>query len=248
MVLHTHAALVNQDTGEGYIPTFDEDGNLETPPEWVGTDEEHPFESEIVEESDLCDTPLSDWACTDADIPMSSALSSAALRAQLIDQLTTLVNEALNDLEITTDDYEPDEKVTDLRLFGTPQIAQLRCNGCNYTYIQCLQDGHPVNFCKRTTLNCTPGSSVVVTVSAQGMKLILGQPVWVNGSITITGSVTYREITTAGGGILPVMCLTVDSWTLTGFSPIQSIVHDQIANLLAAEGGTICTTLYNTCQ
>jgi hypothetical protein len=30
--------LVNQETGEGYHPTLDEDGNLEEPPDWVKED------------------------------------------------------------------------------------------------------------------------------------------------------------------------------------------------------------------
>jgi hypothetical protein len=49
-VLPVQAGLINSDTGEVYQPSFDEDGNLEEPPEWVpgSGDDEPPFQSEVV--------------------------------------------------------------------------------------------------------------------------------------------------------------------------------------------------------
>jgi hypothetical protein len=53
----TRAALVDQDTGEGYIPTFDDQGNLEDPPSWVPQVDESQttaFQPEVVVDEDYC--------------------------------------------------------------------------------------------------------------------------------------------------------------------------------------------------
>ena len=58
------AGLVNQDTGEVYIPTMDEDGNMEEPPDWVPQVEHSEvavFQSEVVVNEDYCWSAVDEW-------------------------------------------------------------------------------------------------------------------------------------------------------------------------------------------
>jgi hypothetical protein len=97
-----YAGLVNQDTGEVYRPSLDEDGELEEPPGWVMENLDNLVHDDpvigldpdpIITEIDLCRAPVSDLVWVDAADDGSLALH------EVIDDADVYA-EVRNDLEI----------------------------------------------------------------------------------------------------------------------------------------------------
>jgi hypothetical protein len=242
-VLPIHAGLINSETGEYYRPEFDEDGNLEEPPDWVDTGDqgEEPFESEVLSEEDICDSDVGLFTCSDQPMSVSTALGFANARASLFAALIEILDGVMDTFEFV--DTDKDGNVTASQVFDPPIIQQFECNDCDYTYIQCLLDGRGVDWCKKHTLNCQTGNDVTFTVPASGTTTILGAPVTVSGSVTIEGHLAVREITTKNGGTRLVVCIYVDSFTVNGFGVAQGYVQNQLNTLLAQQGGAFCSTI-----
>jgi hypothetical protein len=102
-----YAGLVNQDTGEVYRPSLDEDGELEEPPGWVMENLNNIVRDDpvtgldpdpIITEIDLCRAPISDlvWveeADGEPSPALHEAIDDADLYAELLDDLEIILSQ-----------------------------------------------------------------------------------------------------------------------------------------------------------
>jgi hypothetical protein len=85
-----HAGLINQDTGEIYIPSVDENGDVEDPPDWVPqVGGQVRFEPQTVVDQDYCDSAVDEWLDNDDDRAVSDAMTDAATRDELFQTIET---------------------------------------------------------------------------------------------------------------------------------------------------------------
>ena len=211
----THAGLIDPSTGEVWHPTADEYG--------VEMGESDPFESEVLWEEDICDTLLSDWMCA-PDVSVSVGLMGSENRADLLAVLADELDHVVSEYE-----YEvmEDGELTDWLSFGQISIDTLSCHGCDMTFVECLDAGYDLDWCKTHTLNCVSGSSVSLTIPVDARSSSISAV----GDITVDGSITRREVTNARG-TNDVACVIVDSYARSDFGAVGPLVDLMINNLL----------------
>jgi hypothetical protein len=214
------AALVNKDTGEGYIPSVDEHGNLEDPPSWVGESQTTAFQPEVVVDEDYCWSAEEEWLHDDDATLVYQAMRDPGTR----DQLFSAVEDWLQTQIAAQQDQLPDY-VT----LGTASLTSLACPSSTYTYLDCLQDGINWSICKRMyPMQEVPAhAEVTVSLPASG-------PAGAQGTITFQGGLRYRENTTQFGGNARLGCFVLDAITVTGFTGMQSVVETQARQLFDA--------------
>ena len=217
----TRAALVNQDTGEGYIPTFDDEGNLEDPPSWVPQVDESQttsFRPEVVVDEDYCWSAVDEWLHDDDTSVVYQADPDTR------DQLVSTIEDWLRSQIAGEQDQLP-PSVT----LGTASLTSLACPSSTYTYLDCLQDGIDWWICKRLyPMQEIPShSELTVSLPASG-------PAGAHGTITFEGGLRYRETTTQFGGNTRLGCFVLADITVTGFTGLQSVVETQAEQLFDA--------------
>ena len=219
----TRAALVNQDTGEGYIPTVDEQGNLEDPPSWVPQvdgSQTTAFQPEIVVDEDYCWSAEEEWLHDDDATLVYQAMRDPGTRDQLFSTI-----EGWLQSQIAAQQDQLDDNVT----LGTASLTSLACPSSTYTYFDCLQDGINWSICKRLyPMQEVPAhAEVTVSLPASG-------PAGTHGTITFEGGLRYRETTTHFGGNTRLGCFVLADVTVTGFTGLQSVVETKARQLFDA--------------
>ena len=214
----TRAALVNQDTGEGYIPTFDDQGNPEDPPSWV--QQTTAFHPEVVVDEDYCWSAVDDWLDDGDAALVYEAMPDPGTR----DQLFSTIEGWLQSQIAAQQDQLPDS-VT----LGTASLTNLACPSSTYTYLDCLQDGINWATCKRLYPMQEVPTHAELTVS-----LPASGPAGAHGTITFQGGLRYRETTAQFGGNARLGCFVLADITVTGFTGLQSVVETQAGGLFDA--------------
>ena len=217
------AALVNQDTGEGYIPTVDDEGNVEDPPSWVPqVDEGQATEylPEVVVDEDYCWSAIDDWLDDGTGTLVYQAGSGTR------DQLFSTIEGWLQSQIAAKEDELPDS-VT----LGRASLTNLGCPSSTYTYLDCLRDGISWSICKRQyPMQPIPAhAELTLSVPASG-------PGSASGTITLQGGLRYRETTTQTGGDARLGCVVLGDITVTGYTGLQGLVEEKVAGLFDAHG------------
>jgi hypothetical protein len=222
----TRAALVDQDTGEGYIPTFDHDGNLEDPPSWVPQVDQSqtatPFHAEVLVDEDYCWSAVDEWIGDGDTSLVYQAMGNVATRGDLFSAVEGWIQSQIADKQ--------DELPAGVTI-DTASLASLGCPSSTYTYLDCLQDGISWVTCKRMyPMQAVPSHSEL-TVS-----LSVSAPAGAHGTIALAGGLRYRETTAQFGGPDRLGCFEVGGMTVTGFTGLQGVVEDQVSDLFDANG------------
>jgi len=219
----TRAALVNQDTGEGYIPSVDEKGNLEDTPSWVPQVDESQttaFQPEIVVDEDYCWSAEEDWLHDDDATVVYQAMRDSGTRDQLFSTIEDWLQSQIADQQ---------DQLPDSVTLGTASLTSLGCPSSTYTYLDCLQDGINWSTCKRLyPMQEVPAhAEVTVSLPASG-------PGNAHGTITFQGGLRYRETTTQFGANTRLGCFVLSDVTVTGYTGLQSLVETQAEQLFDA--------------
>ena len=226
----TRAALVNQDTGEGYIPSFDDQGNLEDPPSWVpqvDASQTTTFNPEVVIDEDYCWSTVDEWLHDDNTDLVYQAMRDSGTRDQLFSTLEDWLQAQIADQQ---------DKLPDSVTLGTASLTNLACPSSTYTYLDCLQDGIDWWICKRMYPMQEVPAHAAVTVS-----LPASGPGNAHGTITFQGGLRYRETTTQLGANARRGCFVLDDVTVTGYTGLQNVVETQAEQLFDANN-ELCFT------
>lgn len=168
----------------------------------------------IVEEGDMCLSPISLWTASSSSQLVHQALLTPSVRTELTNNLEEYLYGQLY-----------------LRLYGTglsfdaPQITSLSCTQCPMTYMDCLQAGNGVDWCKRHTLNCPtkPRSAVTVAVTVTAP---------VSGTVTLQANVRYRELDDPSSNLPFEYCVDVSSFDTAGFGVLDALVRAEIEGVV----------------
>jgi hypothetical protein len=169
----------------------------------------------VVDEGDMCLSPISLWTDSSSSQPVHEALATPSVRTELTDNLEEYLYGQLY-----------------LRLygagltFGTPQITSLSCTKCPMTYIECLQAGNGWDWCKRHTLNCPtkPTSKATVTINVTAP---------VSGTVTLQANLRYRELDDDTLALPFEYCVDVTSFDTAGFGALDVLVRGKVENVVS---------------
>lgn len=231
------ASIQNEDTGQGWHPTFDDEGNMEDPPQWVIeqnpgimdyiNSEGHlpPTEEDILLfDLDMCQSLINEWIETSSDATVHTAISDQSIFNDLKAEVKRWANKKISNYVATLD---PSLGIT----VGSMIINTLECKACQMTYYQCLieyQDGY---YCKRyigcNMIQPNPTSHIDATLPVSSSTYNL------SGTLELEGSLRYRETELTTGSILRERCLHVDKRVATGFSlfingKVESAIDDAL--------------------
>jgi hypothetical protein len=224
------AGLINQETGEVYIPTMDEDGNIEEPPDWVpqvGHESEVAvFESEVVVNEDYCWSAVDEWLGNGDEEAVLQGITDPETRDELFATIQGWIR---------TEIAEQQENLPDDVTLGLASLTRMACPSSTYTYFDCLQDGIDWSTCKRMYPKqpIPAHSELSLSVPASGS---LGT----NGTIILEGGLRYRETTRQFGSNLRLGCFGLDDITVTGFVGLQGFVEEQVRLLFT--NNELCLT------
>jgi hypothetical protein len=182
---------------------------------------------------DMCVSPFNAWVESSSNKIVSEALANAGERAELEDEVEYAMEWLLM----------AQSAGSALRI-DSVALDSLTCSGgCSMTYIECLEAGLGVDYCKRHHLTCSrqPESSVSFTVDfsvlAINVPQIGGAFAIANGTISIEGSGYYRESEMVGyininTGETPIereRCFDVIDYDISGINPlILATISDRI--------------------
>ncbi len=243
--------MINEDTGEGWKPEINEEGELETPPDWVlennevledfiadgtyqwvdpGANDDEAADTVIVNQ-DMCQSPLNEWIATDSQLSVGEEIQNPFIRDELVNEISTWIDQKLaNHL---------DSLDTDIDINAEPAtIEELACNTCDMSYAQCLLEYQDGWYCKRYIYcNMVPSST--------GSYIELTVPLWTNflnlsGSLNVTGKVHYQETLKPSGKIIRERCLLVDDHQADGFGAVNNTFVEHEFEAALDDQGRLC--------
>jgi hypothetical protein len=149
------ASIINQETGEAWHPTFDEEGEIEDPPEWVvnqnpgiidyinseGNLPPTP-EDTLLLDLDMCQSPINEWIETSSDALVETAITDVSTFSEPKSEVRRWANNKISRYVASQD---PSLGVTVSPII----IHALECQKCEMTYYQCLVEYQDGFYCKR---------------------------------------------------------------------------------------------------
>ena len=222
----TYGALVNLDTGEGYIPQVDEDGELEEPPEWVYENQQsqgidngyvaygdiQSFTGETSVDACLKDTQSWLESSAPAGELLHESIDDDAIYRDFVALLDTL-------LYIVGAEISWAYSLVDIHAI---EVTTFNCQ-TPYVLLDCLDDGFDMFWCKRyinapTDFHSSIGVDITLTT--------LGS----TGTVSVDGTLDYREVFESGSLDRRLACINITRLESTFGSLIENLIDDVLTD------------------